>query len=200
MPWHQIQTFQSHQKKNMAMQCSRLTFVGGATVSASEAPVRAVPPLPPCSFVGDKTSAPRIACLWNFLVTACQTPHGRRGRGQGRPPSPRPVVAAAVDGEGGGNGGEGGGTAPVAAGAGDVGNGDVAGGEGDAGASRCPRPPCGPRPPPCGPRPLQPTRPARPLQPPRGRLLRQPRSAPRRPRTPLCGPRPLRPALLSRGP
>ena len=73
MPWHQIQTFQSHKKKNMAMQCSRLTFVGGATVSASEAPVRAVPPLPPCSFVGDKTSAPRIACLWNFLVTACQT-------------------------------------------------------------------------------------------------------------------------------
>ena len=59
--------------KNMAMQCSRLTFVSGATVSASEAPVRAVPPLPPCSFVGDKTSAPRIACLWNFLVTACQT-------------------------------------------------------------------------------------------------------------------------------
>ena len=84
--------------KNMAMQCSRLTFVSGATVSASEAPVRAVPPLPPCSFVGDKTSAPRIASLWNFLVTACQTPHGRRGRGQGRPPSPRPVVAAAVDG------------------------------------------------------------------------------------------------------
>ena len=128
MPWHQIQTFQSHQKKNMAMQCSRLTFVGGATVSASEAPVRAVPPLPPCSFVGDKTSAPQIACLWNFLVTACQTPHGRRGRGQGRPPSPRPVVAAAVDGgygdvgdcsEGGGDGDEGGGNS----------------GEGDAGAA-----------------------------------------------------------------
>ena len=59
--------------QNMGMQCSRLTFVCGATASAPEALVRAVPPLPPCSFVGDKTSTPRIACLWNFLVTACQT-------------------------------------------------------------------------------------------------------------------------------
>ena len=38
------------------------------------------------------------------------------------------------------------------------------------------------------------------MRPARGRLLRQPRSAPRRPRTPLCGPRPRRPAPLSRGP
>jgi hypothetical protein len=48
----------------------QFTFVGRATPVE---PVRAVPPLPPCSSVGEKTSAPRIACLWQFLVTACQT-------------------------------------------------------------------------------------------------------------------------------
>ena len=56
-------------KKKGAKPYSGFTFVGRATPVE---PVRAIPPLPPCSSMGVKTSAPRIACLWPFLVTACQ--------------------------------------------------------------------------------------------------------------------------------
>ena len=49
---------------------------GGATASAQGAPEPNVSPLPPCTFVADarsRTSEPQVWCLWNFLVTACQT-------------------------------------------------------------------------------------------------------------------------------
>ena len=48
---------------------------GGATASAPGAPEPNVPPLPPCTFADarSRTSEPQVGCLWNFLVTACQT-------------------------------------------------------------------------------------------------------------------------------
>ena len=49
---------------------------GGATASAQGANKQNVPPLPPCTFVEDarnRTSELQVWCLWNFLVTACQT-------------------------------------------------------------------------------------------------------------------------------